>query len=169
MFLQHCTELLQQFSDDTYKPRTAMWVFSNLASEYQGHLAYSCTIRRYGTLLYRANTDLAPMLQAALWQADHTPDPEDELLDNLNHSVHQQCRDHLASTSKLTEEYEKLDVRSEINRVNKKLWKAVCKLTQSVSEREGTHTPSPYTDYVKNLRRFFIVCAIAYTANDECS
>ena len=45
---------------------TSLWVLSNLTSALQHHLAYSCKTRKYGTLLYRPNTDLVPLLQQSL-------------------------------------------------------------------------------------------------------
>ena len=43
---------------------SAMWVLSGLAANLQHHMTYSCMIRKYGTLLYRSNTDLIPSLIA---------------------------------------------------------------------------------------------------------
>ena len=57
----------QQFRPkERTEPVSAMCILGNLIGEFQHHLKYSCAIRKYGTLLYRRNTDLTKPLQQVL-------------------------------------------------------------------------------------------------------
>ena len=48
------------------------------------------------------------------------------------------------------------------------LWRAICIITQSVSERQGKGRVNEAT-HVKTVRRFFSVCALMFCTNDRCS
>lgn len=50
------------------KTISSIWVLSNLTNALQHHLVYSCKARKYGTLLYRPNTDLVSLLQQSLFK-----------------------------------------------------------------------------------------------------
>ena len=45
-----------------------MWVLSNLTNRLQLHIGYSCTVKKYGTVLYRPNADFKGLLQRLLWK-----------------------------------------------------------------------------------------------------
>ena len=45
------------------KTFTSIWVLSDLTNALQHHLVYSCKARKYGTLLYRPNTDFSGSLR----------------------------------------------------------------------------------------------------------
>ena len=45
-----------------------MWVLSNLTNRLQQHIGYSCTVKKYGTVLYRPNADIKGLLQRLLWK-----------------------------------------------------------------------------------------------------
>ena len=155
LFKKYCSELLVKsglVGESTHM--TAMWVFCNLLSELEHHLKYFCSVRKYGTLLYRQTSDLAPMLQQTLWklgQSKPAPveDPENpvkssanesssEVLDHLNDLVHDQCQKFIAKSSYFLSKYEKLDIHSIIDQLNPELWKAICALTRSTRDRIGT-------------------------------
>ncbi len=76
MLCQYTDELLRANnleSEAIKKLVTSRWVLSSLTATLQYHIAYKCTVRKYGTLIYRPNTDLLPVLTQALWRVrSHT-------------------------------------------------------------------------------------------------
>ena len=87
-----------------------MGILSDLTANLQHHIAYSCKVHKYGTLIYRPNADLASLLSEAMWKlqnAETTPDEKTEVtdstdssttdsLDNLNKLIHTQISTFLA-------------------------------------------------------------------------
>ena len=58
---QYVTEILRANnleSKDITQLVTSRWILSNLTATLQDHMAYKSTVRKYGTLIYRSNTDL---------------------------------------------------------------------------------------------------------------
>ena len=51
------------------------WLRSSLSSLLQHHMAYKCTVPKYGTLIYRYRGDLVHALTVALGQGNHTNTP----------------------------------------------------------------------------------------------
>ena len=95
---------------------TAMWVLSNLTSALQQHIAYSCKVRKYGTLLYRPNSDFKGLLQQALWKLKNqhatpvftctiqaTEPDQGKFLTKLNSLVIDQCRSFLSKHISLSD------------------------------------------------------------------
>ncbi len=62
---------------DIAKMVTSRWVLSSLTAAVQNHIAYKCTVRKYGTLIYRPNADLRPALSQALWTLQHLRNSDD--------------------------------------------------------------------------------------------
>lgn len=50
---------------------TSLWLLSELRANFSHHMICACKIRKYGTLMYRPDTDLILELQKALWKARH--------------------------------------------------------------------------------------------------
>ena len=48
--------------------KKAQWILSILTVLLQHHLAISCKVRKYGTLLYRPNVDFNTLLAQNLWE-----------------------------------------------------------------------------------------------------
>ena len=133
----------------------SLWVLSNLTSALQHHLVYTCKACKYGTLLYRPNTDLVPLLQQSLSklhqhekkvlqtqppQTIHSPPKKLRMknaLDDLNAQILHQCRRYLGRDKIFVDEYSTLNIDKEIDQMNPTLWKAICMLTRSASERSG--------------------------------
>ena len=85
---------------------SSRWVLSSLTANLQHHITCSCKVRKYGTLLYRPNTDLRVELSQALWNVKSSPlrsqntqeqrnEPDDQnknnnkqVFDNLNAFTH---------------------------------------------------------------------------------
>ncbi len=62
MLHQYTSELLRKNnleSTDVTKLATSRWVLSSLTGTLKNHIAYKCTVRMYGTLIYRPNMTLA--------------------------------------------------------------------------------------------------------------
>ena len=154
---------------------TSLWVLSNLTSDMQQHLVFSYKTCKYGTVLYRPNTDLHPILQQALWklhqyelqpnkvQPDQPQNPPsnalamDKVLDDLNVKVQDQYRSFLAKDAEFITDYNKTDIDKLIDQINPEIRKAICMLTRSVSERRGTSksltNPASSTNHIKKVRR----------------
>ena len=167
---------------------TSLWVLSNLTSALQQHLVFSCKTCKYGTMLYRPNTDLRPIQQQALWKLRQyelqpnkvQPDPPqnppsnalvmDKVLDDLNVKVQDQCRSFLAKDAEFVTDYNKTDIDKLIDQINPEIWKAICMLTRSVLGRRGTSksltNPASSTNHIKKVRRFFLLCAMMYCKDD---
>ena len=93
----------------------------------------------------------------------------DKVPDDLNVKVQDQCRSFLA---KDVSDYNKTDIDKLIDQINPEIWKAICMLTRSVSERRGTSksltNPASSTNHIK-VRRFFLLCAMMYCTDDRRS
>ena len=167
---------------------TSLWVLSNLTSALQHHLAYSCKTRKYGTLLYRPNTDLVPLLQQCLSklrqheikgrkpqspQTAQSPPQKlgmEDVLDDLNVQLLNQCRRYLDKDKMFVDEYSSLNIDKEIDQINPTLWKAISMLTRSASERRGVANKQMSNEqHKKKLRQFFLLCSMIFCADDRCS
>ena len=62
----------------------------------------------------------------------------EDVLDVLNVKILDQCRRNLGKDKIFADEYNTLDIDEEIDQMNPILWKAICMLTRSASERRGT-------------------------------
>ena len=132
---------------------TSRWIQSNLTVHLQHHMTYSCRVHKNGTTIYRPHSDLILSLSQALWELhnikkvtiyanDHcSTDPcipeSSKVLDTLNLAIHSQINSLLAQDAKTPFEYDELDIVKFIQNMNQTLWNAICRLTQSTSERQG--------------------------------
>ena len=173
---------------------TSRWILSNLTVHLQHHITYSRRVRKCGTIIYRPHSDLIPSLSKALWELHNikrntqyyaadtcvndqlstdTPIPENfKVLDTLNHSIHSQINSMLAQDSKIPFEYDELDIDKLVAEMNQTLWKSICILTQSESERRGTSKatdPSTAAYHIKKIRCFFLLCNVLFCTDDRCS
>lgn len=92
------------------------------------HIAYSCKVRKYGTLVYRANADLIPLLSEALWklqnaksiqgnssidcsekESDKDLGTMDSCFNHLSHLLHTQINIFWAKDAQAPFEYDELD------------------------------------------------------------
>ena len=71
LLCQYATELLRVNNLDITQLVTSRWILSNLTTTLQDHMAYKCSVRKYGTLIYRPNTDLRLTLAQALWRVQN--------------------------------------------------------------------------------------------------
>ena len=167
---------------------TSRWILSNLTVNLQHHITYSCRVRKYGTVIYRPHSDLIPSLSQALWElrnikgnvqyseADTCTDDQlstdtcmsesVKVLDTLNLTIHSQINTLLAQDAKKPFEYDELDIDKLIPEMNQTLWKAICLLTRSASERRGTAKvtdPSTSAYHIKRIRCFSLFCNLLQT------
>ena len=149
LFNSNASQLSQHLHENINIPElvTSAYVLSNLMANLQHHIMYSCKVKKYGTLIYRPNSDLRPALAQALWRlrnstgtvASGTANPPDhrEVLDDLNTRA---CS-HVASCVSKYEhqpfDFLDLDIDKEIESTDPKLWEAVCLLTRATSEQKG--------------------------------
>ena len=78
----------------------------------------------------------------------------------------------LAQDSKIPFEYDELDIDKLVAEMNQTLWKSICILIQSESERRGTSKatdPSTAAYHIKKIRRFFLLCNVLFCTDDRCS
>ena len=47
---------------------TSKRILSELTANFQHHIAFSCKMHKYGTLVYRRNTDHIPFLSEVMWK-----------------------------------------------------------------------------------------------------
>ena len=167
------------------------WILSNLTANLKHHMSYTCRARKYGTLLYRTNSDLLSPLTQALWRLRNLSKPHTvqqdqsdsasftqhvtskaKVFDELNEQIHSQIKRQLEKDAESPFEYHDLDIDKFLGDTNPCVWEAVCLLTRSVSERRGTskvNDPTSLAYHTKKLRRFFLLCAICFCTDERCS
>ena len=146
--LGHVSDLKETFS--------TRWVLSNLTSSLQHHLSYACKIKKCGTVLYRANGDILSALTNALYKltkcckhsTDHKQNQSESepscdqnsmqvALNEVNTNVLNEIYSFLRVDRVVPFSFEKLDISAFVSKINPALWKAICTITQSASEKRG--------------------------------
>ena len=166
---------------DIHKLVTCMWVLSILRANLQHHITYRCTVCKYGTLIFRPNTDLIPSLQKTMWrlrQLESTSKASEtriksQHLDDLNQRVHGNIQTLLSRKHVSPFEHDMLNIDKFIEEADPQLWNTICLLTRSVSERRGTSKATldetSIAFQTKKTRRFFLLCALLFCTDDCCS
>ena len=95
----------------------------------------------------------------------------EDVLDNINNSILDQCQKVLDKNEFFYDNYSMLDIDQEIDGINPMLWNAIAKLTNSASEKRGKASASLKSNekHKKRLRQYFILCVILFCADDRCS
>ncbi len=181
LLAQYAVKLLQHEhqKEDITKLVQARWVLSSLTGTLDYHLSYNCTVRRYGTLLYRSDSDIRPALTRALWKLRNNTCKGDsptcdatEVLEDLNMRVHLQIKHWLKKDAHSPIDHSETNVKKLIEDMDPKLWDAISLLTRSISERRGTSkvlddTSTPHN--IKSIRRLFLLCNLMFITDDRCS
>ena len=169
LFNSYATELSQYLHEDINitKLVTSAYILSNLTANLQHHIAYTCTVKKYGTHIYRPNTDLRPALAQALWRIRTTgetassrvasPPDHRQVLDDLNTRACSHITSYLSKYENEPFDFLDLDIDKEIENTDPKLWEAICLLTRSISERKGLAKvidPSSTAHYTKKFTVF---------------
>ena len=187
-FMSHARDLakIKHLGSEEIEAITSRWVLSDLTANLQHHIAYSCKVRKYGTLVYRPNTDLVPLLTEAMWRlrnaetmqskgsedTDSANRPTTGNLDDLNQIIHSQISTFLAKDAHSPIEHDEVNFDDLIRQIHPDLWSAICLLTRSTSERRGTSKvtdPQSSAYHIKRVRRLFLVCAILFCTDNRCS
>ena len=165
-------------------------VISEITGKFQHHVTYTCKVRKHGTLVYRHDSDILTLLSEALWKLKQahlqpirsealetsvTPRPDAAEACNIGHVnklIHTQIESYLCASAKCPLDYDDLNLDEQISNLDRKLWNAMCILTQSNSEIRGTSKVNDHQStahHVKKVRRFFLLCAILFCTDDRCS
>ena len=151
------------------KPR---WLLGRLSHHLKHHhLAYTCRVKKHGTILYRQGRELDALSHSlfSLKACKCGPSEPDyvNVCTNLSSRVRAMADTCKASTGLL-------NIEQQIQSVDPALWDMVCILTESVRERvarEQTKKPHPqvYEGNAKNLRRLFIIHQLMFCLDATCS
>jgi hypothetical protein len=149
-FNSYASELSKYLHEDNInmsKLVTSAHIVSNLTANLQHHIAYSCTVKKYGTLIYQPNADLRPVLAQTLWRIRTSSEGESpgvgnssdhrEVLNDLNSRACSHIASYLTKCEEKPFNFLDLSIKKEIENTDPKLWEAICLLTRSTSERKG--------------------------------
>ena len=162
LFNLYASELSSHLREeiDTSKLVTSANILSNIKVNLQHHIAYSCKMRKHGTLIYRPNADLRPALAQALWRlrsknitkecssetnTSKSDDPQQYLnvLDDLNTRACSHITSYLSKHNKQNFEFVDLDIDKEIEGTDPKLWEAICLLSSGQHLKEEAYLKLP--------------------------
>ena len=153
------------------------WLRSQLCCLLEHHMVYKCSVKKYGTLLYRYGGDLVHALTVALSQTSQCNKSQEqpgfqEKLSEVCQTLNEKCHTHI---KKLIEEdaacphrIESLDIEKLISELDPNIWKAICFLTQPLSTR-AINNENTCASATRKLRRFSCVCMLLFTMNSQCS
>jgi hypothetical protein len=152
---------------------TVTWLRGQLSSILQPHMAYKCSVKKCGTILYRYGGDLLHALSVALRKVQTlTPDTksaEEQFQDNLseiclslNSKLHACIKKLIQQDAASPHRIEDIKIDSFIQDLDPDIWKAVCLLTQPL-EATGK------TTHVRKIRRCFCICMLMFSINKQCS
>lgn len=177
-FCEKADEIVKQhniiLSQDIKTTATPSWLRSQISSLLEHHMAYCCSVKRYGTLLYRYGGDLLHALSVSLGQTRKAQkqgrsDSDDfnfqrnvtQTCEVLNEKMHKCIKNLVQQDTVSPHSIEDIDIDNFINDLDKDIWTAVCVLTQPISKQDDTA--------VHKIRRFFCVCILMFTTNRHCS
>ncbi len=140
--VESVAEKCEVYKEDQDVPSNT-WVRNSLSFLLHHHMAYKCTIRKYGTLLYRLGGDLVHALTVALGQGSTTLQPIDgnatsmltKVCKNINSKLHDQANKLIAADSVKPHNIEQLNVDAFIDDLDPTIWKAVCLITQPSNKK----------------------------------
>lgn len=138
---------------------TPRWLLGQLSSQLEHHLAYTCKVKKHGTLLFRPGKEL-DALSHCLHLCSHQCSSKPEHIKvgtALNSKLQMQIKRAKSSASTL------LNVEKEIKAIDPILWEFICILT-------ATDTlESDEAARIKNLRRVFILHQVMFCMDSKCS
>ena len=117
---------------------SSRWTLSEVTAKLQHHMVYSCKVRKYGTLVYRPNSDLILLLSEVmwkLWNVESTQGERPEVsgctdqFDHINQLVLSQIKTFLAKDAQAPFEYDEVNFDDLINQIDSQLWRVICLLT----------------------------------------
>ena len=164
----------------TKSRQTSRWILSNLLDVLQHHVNCECKVHRHGTIVYRADLDMASILSTTLALQKPSvgpatvvqPHPEctcnhNDMLDDLNSRVHSLIDRLLREHDSQSYDYDSLNIEESVREIDPVLWEAVCRLTKTKTEKkENSNKEMTHT---KRVRKFFLLCMILFNTDDRCS
>ena len=152
------------------------WLRSELSLLLEHHLAYRCSVKRYGTVLYRYGGDLLHALNVSLGSSRANSDgasTQDEFQNSLTRTclaLNAKLNAHIKKCLKqhytIPQNIEDIDIEQCIRELDPDIWKAICLLTQPISPEAIKRADK---SHVRKMRRFFCVCSMLYTTSSQCS
>jgi len=130
-----------------------IWLRNQLSSLLEHHMAYKCSLPKYGTVLYRYGGDLIHALTMAPKQANQKIDDGSmcmitQACKALNQKLHTEVNKVIEKESVNSEHF---NIQKFVESVDPTLWKALCLLTDSKSKKV-THT--------REIRRAYTFCQL---------
>ena len=173
-------EIIQQCNiplNSDYSTITPTWLRSKLSTVLEPHMAYRCSIKKCGTVLYRYGGDMLHALNKALGQVRNltqklTSEEQfqqqlSETCLTLNSKFHASIKDMVKQDALSPHNIEDFDLDSFIRDLDPSIWKAICLLTQPPSEKAKKGTSSSHN--IRKIRRCFCVCALMFSTDSRCS
>ena len=153
---------IESLSSRPERVGTPRWLLGQLSLHLKHHMAYTCRVKKHGTMLYRQGKELDALSHTlyALKVANDQPDHV-KVCTELNSRIRTQ-----ANASKLTAGL--LHIECQIQSMDPVLWNVICTMTQSVRERKQQPWP-PVNNDTKNVRGLFILHQIMYCLDSTCS
>ena len=151
-------EKIQSLDTSCPEPvRTPRWLLGQLSLLLKHHLAYTCRVKKHGTMLYRQGREL-DCLSHSLFALKNYENKTDHVAvcTDLNKRLRAQAAKAKLSTNLL-------DTEKQIQLTDPVLWDVVCILTQTNRDKANTES-SP-----KNIRRLFILHQLMYCLDNTCS
>ena len=190
-FNKHITLLLEEHGAQEppeLKLMNSRRILCEIKAKYQHHVAYTCKVRRYGTLVYRSSSDIHAVLSEVLWKLHHLQTPKGDehatcagnskeqtdtcSVSHVNNLVHAQIESYNKSSDHSVQDYDEFDADKQIAHIEPQLWNAICCITRSKSEIRGTSRVTEQSSlvyHVKKVRRLFLLCIIMFITDDRCS
>ena len=181
-FRQNLKEVTQQcnIESDIVDTITPTWLRSQLSSILQPHMAYQCSVKKCGTVLYRYGGDLLHALNVALGQVrnltqmcsgdvqsteDNVPCNLSEMCISLNNKFHACIKRMLEQDECTVHRLEDINIDSFIQDLD--VWKAICLLTQPLSSNAKRGTE--FSNHLRKVRRCFCLCVLFFSINSQYS
>ena len=180
-FCEKSNEIMKQhdivFKQDITTIATPRWLRSQLSALLEHHMAYRCSVKRYGTLLYRYGGDLVHALSVSLGQMRNKPHNQGrgetehsefqmnlkQTCEVLNDKIHKCINKLVQQDSASPHSIEDINIDKFISEMDQDIWTAVCTLTKPLSTRPDNRST------IRKIRRFFCVCILLFTTNRRCS
>ena len=156
---------------------SARWLMSQLITYLQPYMEYKCVVKRLGTVLYPRNGNLVKTLSLALYQStpqcinmpqssSHKLPTTRSVVQEAGYVINGKIHEQIKKNEDLTD-LTSFSLEDSINNIDPLLWEFVCLCTRSVRESTGRTHGDDY-EYIKNVRRYFIICMIMFTTNPLC-
>ena len=157
------------------------WLLSQLSALLEQHMSYRCSVKKYGTVLYRYGGDLLHALNVSLGQSRTKSSSElksdftdqhvqfqkylHEVCVTLNAKCHTITKKLVNENLETRHSIENIDIGNCIDNLDPDLWKAICLITQPLSSKALS---SVNGSHIRKMRRFFCACCLLYATNGQC-